>query len=385
MAPGSVREPRWDNVRFVSGTLVVVGHTIEPLGHVDGLRWLYLTSWAMRVPVFVLLAGYFSSVGPLTVKELRRLSESVLLPYLAIGLLHTAQLRLMYDDWNLFVTEPAWGLWFLFALFVWRMLLPYVVVLRFPLLVSGTAAVAVGMMSSFGNAYSASRIVCFLPFFLLGWRLRQGLAEQLLEARWSRWAALAVLALTATVAWAVRDDVNLSWLAMRTPYAEMDTPGPPWAPLVVRAVVLAGGAVVALAFVQLVPRRRLPVVSYLGAGGLYIYLLHPLMLRPLTAYGDLLGKVGPWHEQLALLAAVTVLSAALASPPVRKLARPLVQPRLPWLYADERRGGRHGAPPPGLPGTRPRPSPQAAPSPSNEETLELALASLPSPGPSKDT
>ncbi|MFG3260333.1 acyltransferase family protein [Streptomyces sp. NPDC048172] len=367
-------------MRFFSGTLVVIGHTIEPLGHIDGLRWLYLTSWALRVPVFVLLAGYFSSAGPLTARELRRLSESVLLPYFAIGLLHTAQLRLMYEKWSIFVTEPAWGLWFLFALFVWRMLLPYVVVLRFPLLTAGLAAVAVGMMSSFGNAYSASRIVCFLPFFLLGWKLRNGLEEPLLEARWSRYAALGVLAATAVAAWVFRHDVNLSWLAMRTPYAEMDTPGPPWAPLVVRAVVLAGGGVVALAFVRLMPRRRIPVISYLGAGGLYIYLLHPLMLRPLTAYGDFLGKVGPWHEQLALLAVVTVLSAALASPPVRKVAWPLVQPRLPWLYADARRHGRHGAPPPGLPRV-PAPTP-SVPAPPNEETLELALIS---PGPPKDT
>ncbi|NGO68717.1 acyltransferase family protein, partial [Streptomyces boncukensis] len=361
-----VREPRWDNVRFLSGTLVVIGHTTESLAHSDGLRWLYVATWPLRVPVFVLLAGYFSSAGPLDARELRRLSESVLLPYLVIGLLHTLQLRAMYGDWNFFLEKPAWALWFLLALLAWRMVLPYVAVLRFPLLITTLLALTIGLAHGFGESFSASRIVCYLPFFLLGWKLRQGgsTTARLLRARWTRNAAVCVLAVTAAAGWVLRYDVDIAWLAMRSPYAEMSAPpGPVWAPIALRAVVLLGGGVVALSLVRLVPARRLPLISYLGAGGLYIYLLHPLAVRPLTVYGDV-SRVGPWPEQLALIALAVALAAALGSPPVRKLARPLVQPRLPWLYAEGRRPrGRHG-------GQQPRPS-SRPPSPAHpqEETL----------------
>ncbi|NLU70886.1 acyltransferase family protein [Streptomyces sp. HNM0574] len=336
---GTARDPHWDNVRLVSGTLVLVGHLIEPLGTVDGLRWVYVTSWAMRVPVFVIVAGYFSSAGPLSARELRRLTESVLAPYLLISLLHTLQLKLLYGDWTFFVGDPAWGLWFLLSLFVWRLLLPYLAVLRWPLPLSMLASLAVGYMGSFGATFSASRTLAFLPFFVLGWQLRQGHArsagvtDELLHARWTRWAAVGVLAVTAAAGWVFRYRIDTAWLAMRAPYADSVPLEPEWA-WGLRGMVLVCGMVIALSFIRLVPKRQLPVVTYLGAGGLYIYLLHPLLLRALTAVWDV-TSVGPWPEQLALLALGVTLAAALGSPPVRRLTRPVVQPRLPWLYARE--------------------------------------------------
>ena len=51
----STREPRWDNARFVAGTLVVLVHMSGSLADRDGLRWLYLATWAMRVPLFAVL------------------------------------------------------------------------------------------------------------------------------------------------------------------------------------------------------------------------------------------------------------------------------------------------------------------------------------------
>ena len=343
------REPHWDNVRFLSGTLVVLGHAVEPLlAEADGLRWLYLVTWAMRVPVFVLVAGYFSHAGPLDARELRRLTESVLLPYLLLGLVHTVQLHWLYGEVRFFTHEPAWGLWFLLSLFVWRMLLPYLAVLRHPTALSVGCALAVGHLDGFDGSFSSARTVAFLPFFLLGWKLRQGLGERLLHGAATRCTALAVLAVAAAGCWAYRDGFDFAWLAMRAPYAQTaEAPVRDWA---VRAGVLGCGAAVALAFVRLVPKRRLPYLSALGAGGLYLYLLHPPVLRALTTAGWL-DWVGTWPSQLALIALVVALSAVLASPPVRRVTRPLVQPRLAWLYV--RADGLAGAPRPAPGAERP--------------------------------
>lgn len=343
-APRKARDPHWDNIRLVSGTLVIFGHLTESVAHADGLRWLLIASWAMRVPVFVLLAGYFSSAGPLGFRELRRLSESVLAPYLLIGLLHTLQQKLAFGHWKFFTSEPAWGTWFLLSLLMWRMLLPYLATLRYPLFTSLCAALAVGYIDSFDASFSASRTVTFLPFFLLGWKLRQGQAHELLRARATRLPALGVLAVTAVAGWFLRDVVDTSWLAMQAPYAESVALAPQWA-WGVRGAVLLCGMGIALCFIRLVPKRRIPVVSYLGAGGLYIYLLHPPIVRTLTADG--IVTAGPWPEQLGLIAVAVVLAAALGSPPVRRAARPLVQPRLPWLYARQ----------PETPAPRERPAP----------------------------
>ncbi|WBB63581.1 hypothetical protein O7599_14100 [Streptomyces sp. WMMC500] len=307
----------------------------------DGLRWLHIATWALRVPVFVMVAGYFSRADTLTVRETRRLIESILVPYLAIGFLHTLEQRYFYGDWTIKIVDPPWALWFLLSLLFWRMGLPYLAQLRYPLATSVVAALAAGYVNDFGGALSLSRTVCFLPFFILGWKLRQGLFADALRTRWSRNAALAVLAVTAAAAWFVRHDVSFGWLRMSGPYD-----GGYGLPLMgdwaIRGGVLLCGVVGALSFIRLVPRRRLPLITYLGAGGMYIYVLHPLVLRPVLRWWGM-DWVGPWHEQALVVALAVALSAALGSPPVRRLARPVVQPRLPWLFRDTPAPAARGA------------------------------------------
>ncbi|ONK10545.1 hypothetical protein [Streptomyces sp. MP131-18] len=87
------------------------------------------------------------------------------------------------------------------------------------------------------------------------------------------------------------------------------------------------GAVVAVRFVHVVPRRRIPVITYLGAGGMYICLLHISFVRAARHHG-LHEHVDQWHDQLAVITGAVLLAAFLASPPVRALTRPLVKPRI---------------------------------------------------------
>jgi fucose 4-O-acetylase-like acetyltransferase len=342
------RDPHWDNVRYFSGTLVVFVHMTNVIQGYEGLRWLYIATWAMRVPVFVLVAGYFSRADALTPREARRLIESIVVPYLAIGLLHTLQMGPGPDgEWTFHTIDPAWGMWFLLSLLCWRAALPYLAQLRYPLGASVVMALVAGYVAEFGYTGSLSRTFGFLPFFLLGWKIREGLFAEALRARWSRDAALGVLAAAFVGAWFLRDTLRINWLRMRGPYDTDAMFGAPWA-WTVRGMILLAGMVIALSFIRLIPRRRLPVITYLGAGGLYIYLLHPLVLRPLH-HRDAFGWADSWPGLLGALGLAGLLAAALASPPLRWLTRPLVQPCLPWLF--------RAAPAP------PVPSPQRLPVP----------------------
>ncbi|MGP4110123.1 acyltransferase family protein [Streptomyces sp. 4N509B] len=319
----TAREAHWDTTRYVAGTLVLFVHVAGPLTTLDGVRWLYVATWALRVPAFALLAGYFSDAGPLTPRGLRALMLPIVVPYLAVGLLHTLERRWATGEWRLFLDEPAWAMWFLLSLLCWRLALPYLARLRHPLALAVGAALCAGFLpADVGGTLQLSRTLCFLPFFLLGWRLREGLLARPMRAEWSRFAALAVLGTVFVAAWPLRDEVRPAWLQMRLPY---ETPSE----VLIRVCVLLVGAAVTLSFVRLVPRRRLPFVTYLGAGGMYIYLLHPLALRLLTHAGIDYAWVGPWPEQAALLALAALLAAALASPPVRLLTRPIIQPARP--------------------------------------------------------
>ncbi|MGP3970337.1 hypothetical protein [Streptomyces sp. 6N223] len=74
---------------------------------------------------------------------------------------------------------------------------------------SVVAALAAGFLSAdLGGTLELSRTLCFLPFFLLGWRLREGLFADALRAQWSRYAAVAVLGAAFAAAWPLRDEVR---------------------------------------------------------------------------------------------------------------------------------------------------------------------------------
>ncbi|NLF03807.1 MAG: acyltransferase [Actinomycetales bacterium] len=84
------------------------------------------------------------------------------------------------------------------------------------------------------------------------------------------------------------------------------------------------------------PRRRLPVLTYLGTGSMYIYVIHALLVD-----GTGFRETAWYHgidtvpEMLGLMGLAVVGALALGSPPVRWVARWLIQPRYSWPFRDE--------------------------------------------------
>jgi fucose 4-O-acetylase-like acetyltransferase len=324
------RDPWWDNARCVAAVLIVILHVGgSMMARHDVLHVFSVGTWPLRVPAFVLLAGVFSSAGPLGSRELRGLIGSLAVPAALFSLLYSTERWALGDGFTLHVAQLPWTLWFLMSLMCWRLLLPLVVQLRHPLPVTVGAALAVGYVEEFGLLFSASRTVVYLPLFYLGWRLGQGAWRSWFERRWTAWAAVAVLLLSLAAAAQWHRQVRGSWLSMRHSYS----PGPfglglEWA-WTVRLALLVWAVLMVASLLRLLPRGRVPYVSALGAAGFTVYLLHPLVILPLRELGVLRRVDSPW----LLMAFGVLLAAVLGSPPVRRLARPLVRPPVDWLFA----------------------------------------------------
>ncbi|MFE5402788.1 acyltransferase family protein [Streptomyces sp. NPDC056580] len=336
------RNPWWDNTRFVSASLIVVLHTMGSIMDRYGpLHAFHVAAWAFRVPAFVVLAGVFSSAGPLGPRHLRTLLRSIVLPALLFSLLFSAESYALGSPFTLHITQLPWTLWFLMSLFFWRLLLPLVAQLRHPLPVTTAVALAVGYVEEFGLQFSASRTLVYMPLFYFGWRLGQGMCNKWFESRWSLPMAAAGVLAAGLAAWQWHRDIQGTWLSMRHAY-EADTALGMEGAWLVRLAVLASAAALVLCLLRLVPKRRLPLISVLGAGGFTVYLLHPLVILPMREKG-LIERADTMPELIALLTGGVLLTALLASPPVRRLARPLTRPPVAWLLAPARdRSGRQG-------------------------------------------
>lgn len=331
-APGRrQRDPWLDNARWLAASLVVTFHVLQlHLQPGTFAEWFWGATWVFRLPLFALLAGVFSPASP-NLNQRRALIRSVLFPLIGVAALHLALDWWFTGEWTLDPATPAYTIWFLYGLIVWRLILPYLSLVRWPLLWVSSVALIVGLPAGFQNAWALSAVMAHLPFFVLGWQLKDHL--------WRiRNASPAMIAAAIVVLAAIVSAVTVTFLtgAYRTLPQGLGDPylHDRWAALpeiALRVAVLACGALGALSVLTLTPRRYLPVISAVGSHGFIIYLLHGLVVRLMREFG-LLPVAGTDQLQVPWLVAFSVgLALLLGSTPVHRAMGWLVRPRLGWL------------------------------------------------------
>lgn len=338
-APHKRRVPLWDNARWIAITLVVVGHAILKLiADSDVAYSTYLFIYLFHVPALVTVSGYFARTGPLGVRKMKQLLTDIVFPYFIFETIWTAIHWALSGKLALDYTTASWTLWFLIALGVWRVVLPYLVLLRYPMTIAILVSVAAGYLGDLGDTLALSRTLGLLPFFVLGWRIRQsGFTATWLEMKSSviwRWRALAIvifaaLAIVLTVdigTW--RDLLIRRFLLYDEQYDSFGYND--WWAGSIRLLMLALGMLFTLGVLSLVPRRH-TWISRFGNATLYVYLLHTFVLYPVRESGMLDGHKPPWVLPAVIVGAI-VLSVLLSLPWTRRWFRPLIQPKAKWLF-----------------------------------------------------
>jgi fucose 4-O-acetylase-like acetyltransferase len=340
------RVPFWDNARWVAVTLVIMGHaTLKLISASDVAYAFYLFVYTFQVPVLVLVSGYFAKADPPNGRQLKRLLTDVVIPYL---IFQTIWIVIQWavepgHPFKLDYTSARWTLWFLIALAIWRLVLPYLAMLKFPFLISVLVSFVSGYASSADDTLSLARVAALLPFFVLGWELRRRshYARWWIAARgavvWPVRAVAAALLVTAGVtmyfgidAW--RDLLVRRFLLFDEEYSSFGYDQ--WWAGFVRLLVIALALVMTCAVLVLVPRRHTFFTEW-GSATMYIYLLHTFFLYPIRESGWLED-----HSNVPVLAGMVALSIAvsvlLSQPFIRKVFHPLVEPRVKWLFHQRR-------------------------------------------------
>jgi fucose 4-O-acetylase-like acetyltransferase len=341
-APKKPRDPLLDNARALLIALVVVGHTLEkidtPLANV-----LYTWIYSFHMPAFVLITGFLSRSYRHQPRQVGRLLTSMLIPYLIFQIIHTAENTVIEGDpISISLWDPAWTLWFLLALVIWRLLTPVLRVLRYPLILTVAISVLAPLDSHLSAELTWGRVLSFLPFFTLGLMATPEHLRRLRDVRGAKLIGGALLLAALLVAWATHDMFSTDIFTMSHSYAE-DGMSPVYG-VVTRVLVLVCGTALAIAVVMLSPRRH-HWFTVIGVQSLTIYLVHAAILqipRNLDLSDAITTTPLTLLAILAALALVVVLSLKpvvrvfswITSPPVERL---LVREEAP---ADAARAGR---------------------------------------------
>lgn len=346
--PPRERVPFWDNARFVCIALVVAGHAIQRLTYEsDNALIVYLFIYAFHMPAFAIISGYFSKSGPPSARQMQRVITDILLPYVIMETIWTLLQFAASGTLALNPTTPSWTLWFLLALGIFRLVLPYLALIRWPLLWAIVFSVGVGYLTNVDSTFSLSRAIGILPFFVLGWKLKEwGLVDRwrLVERQTvpARLIAAGVL-----VAWGavlvtfidVWREMDLRfWFFYDDSYEGLGEDQ--WWAGAVRLLLIALAMLLTAAVFVLVPRHETWMTAF-GRSTMYVYLLHSFVLWPIRESGVIGGENSSFTWLLGLLFASVAITVLLASPWVRRATRPLIEPKPSWIFrpAEETKTG----------------------------------------------
>jgi len=309
-------------------TLVVCGHSLVMLMDQTLPRHLYDFLYSWHMPTFVLVTGFLSRNFAYSRKRLWSLVRSVAIPYVVME----AALALFRElvggeQLHTLWAEPHWPMWYLPALFFWRLATPLLRRL-------GPTAIAVALGISLVGGYldidylDLRRILGFLPFYVIGLCLTPE-RLRLLRTAPARLMAVAGLVGLWVLSGHTGELAQTRWYYYSWAYANLHQSDYP--AMAIRAVVLLMGVVGAFSVLTLIPSIR-GWFARMGAASLVVYLCHGFFVKAVeyTPYDE--WAASHWQPALPLTMAGAVLVALLLASPW--ISRRLERAVDPLTYAE---------------------------------------------------
>lgn len=265
-----------DNIKILLIFLVVFNHIIAfQLVKVDQtVRFIWYGITIFHMPAFIFISGYLSKKPQDVLKHVKNL----LLPYiLGYTLTWASQIWLGTNmDYDL-LRPSGTVMWYLLALFVFRLTIEAMGKIRFIVPLSIVFALWAGTQAEFSTYLSASRIVVFFPFFVAGYLWKNEYTRVIRKFRGKIVLALfCFILLFIMTNYMIGNDIPVDLFRGNHSYLASgmgNTEG-----MVVRGLMYLMSFTIIFALLALVPDRRHPLV-FLGRNTMGIYFFHyPIMI-----------------------------------------------------------------------------------------------------------
>lgn len=292
------RDYLFDNYKAFLMIMVVVGHFIQPC--YDNNQFLYVLKYfiyAFHMPAFVFVSGYFSKKDIPWSKALQKM----LIPYLAFQVIYCVYYTYGLDintAWRL--SFPKFSLWYLLALFVWKIITPWVRKIPHYFWISLIVSLVFGCFEVKGTYFSVSRILVFYPYFLAGMFFDK---NKITELRTRKNRIISILGMSVYVVFAAVFakplEFRLSYFYGKESYASLGQGN--WEGIWTRLLCYAIGFFFIYALMVLMTEKQI-VFSKLGSKTMPVYLFHGLLFKFFEHKTSIIEMVNTLPETVVLLA-----------------------------------------------------------------------------------
>ena len=298
---------RFDNIKFILIFLVVFGHMLEFTPGYTNTHDIYRIIYSFHMPVFIFVSGYFARFSP------RKILTTYIWPYILLQTLYLAMVYYYLDpslEKTFQYSQAFWIMWYLPCMIGMHMAIPLFDTKNKGLrLLYLCIAVGVSLHCGFDSAisipFSASKILVFMPFFMLGYYAKTGISLKELKKGWRIliFAVSAVLVLLCIVYIAKRDIISYEMMLGQYNYQRSGLGA------TYRAILL-GIALIWTTFFVSAPflDKKIPIISSIGQYTFPIFVFHGFVLK-FIAKNSLAFKFGgmPIVNSLLITIAVVLL------------------------------------------------------------------------------
>lgn len=300
----AMRDAYVDNAKGILIFLVVFGHFLEKATdwhwNYPVIKYVLTVIFMFHVPAFVFFAGVTAKTENLPSRILR-----LFVMYVIFQCIYMLFLHFYNGTGSLSFVRPYWVVWFLLAMCFWYALLPLIKLVRFPVAWSVAISIASGTFAWSDYQWSISRVMVFLPFFVVGNLYGNeiiGLVKKL-----PVWKCVFAIFIPAMALVLFRSLIENPWMYGAFNYSWLkisDGEG-----VAVRAMLDFFAFASIFCLLCLIPTRASFLTS-LGRNSLSVYLLHGLFaLLAWSSISNMPQNIGDVQTLLLALVASVVVTA----------------------------------------------------------------------------
>ena len=299
------RNNRIDTIKGIMIFLVIVIHGLALFNGDEMIvsKCIIAVLHSFVMPTFVFVSGYLSSAKKedIFVYE-EKLFVNLLLPFAVFHLLMWLMTSRRLES----ILEPGWTLWYLLALFFWKIITPLVSRLRGCVLISIVFCLLVGFTPA-GKLLTISRFFCFYPVFLLGYKFKgTNFGDNKKSKRIL--ALLVIVAMWISIVMLTVNDIPLhDVFQFSESYQSIGVSG--LEGVFLRLLAITFGIITAIMFFFVAPRRK-TLFSNLGMHTITVYIAHSFILKAVVKGFSIL-KIEPGGNAYILILFSLFLSVCI--------------------------------------------------------------------------
>lgn len=305
------RDYLFDNYKVLLIFLVVVGHFVGP--SVPDNEFLRILKWfivSFHMPAFIFVSGYFGKKDLPIGTIIRKLG----IPYLVYEVIYYFWYTLLlHKETELYLTKPKFTLWYLLALFLWRVLTPYVKRIPHHMVLAILAGILIGFSNMEDNFLTIPRAVVFYPFYLAGTLFDRETLTELRAGKGKQISTFCIVIILVFLTFiGLRRIAPMQIFYGRYNYTFMKQgilEGVLW-----RSAMYLIGFAMTFSVMILMPEKKF-ALSYIGTRTMAIYLFHGLTYTYLENCTTVLENRNTLWETVLLLTACAALTFVFSLKP----------------------------------------------------------------------